>query len=100
MFRVGETLLFDVREGSELHLFTVLGGVIFAIDIFLEIDTILPTLGVQLNTKVAQISAQRKPKASFWAAEVTQKITGEIQMPAFWLDVPKCIEFDIKLTTK
>ena len=63
MFRLDETLLFDIQEGSELHLFTVLCVVFFAIHHFLDFSTILPTLGVQLNTKVAQISAQRKPEA-------------------------------------
>ena len=74
MFRVDETLLFDVREGSELHLFTILCVVLFAIHIFLEFSIILPTLGVQLNTKVAQISDQRRPEASFWASKMIQKI--------------------------
>ena len=100
MFRQDETLLLDAREGSELHLFTVLCVVLFAIHIFLEFSTILPTLGVQLNTKAPQISAQRRPEPLFWSSKMTQKTTGETQMRAFWLDPLKCIEFDIKLTTK
>ena len=100
MFRLDETLVFDVQEGSELHLFTVLCVVFFAIHVFLDFSTSLPTLGVQLNTRVAQISAQWMPEASLWASKMTQKITGETQMRAFWLDPLKCMEFDIKLTTK
>ena len=100
MFRVDETLLFDVRERSELHPFTILCVALFAIDIFLQFSTILPTLGVQLNTKVPQSSAQRRPEASFWAAKMIQKTTGGIQMHAFWLDPLQCIQFDIKLAAK
>ena len=100
MFRLDDTLLFDVQRGSELHLFTILCVVFFAIHIFLDFSTILPTLGVQLNTKVSPISAQRRPEASFWVAKMTQKTTGETQMRAVWLDPLKCMEFDIKLTTK
>ena len=61
MFRADETVFFDVQEASELQLFTVLSVVIFAIDILLEFSTILPTLGVQLNAKVAQLAPKGSP---------------------------------------
>ena len=95
-----ETLLFDVRERSELHLFTIPCVALFAIDVFLQFSTILPTLGVQLNTNVVEICAQRRPEASFWASEMTQKIVGETQIRASWLDPPECIKLDIKFINK
>ena len=99
-FHHHETLLFDIQEGSGLHLFTVLFVVILFIDTFLEFSTTLSTLGGHLSTKVTQICVQRKPEASFGVAKMSQKIPGEIQMRGFWLDLPKYIKFDIKLTDK
>ena len=55
MFRLHETLLFDVYEGIELYSLRIISWVLFSIDTFLQVYNIFQTFGGQLSTKVAQM---------------------------------------------
>ena len=72
-FRVHERSLFDIQEGPEVHFFDVISLVVYFIGTFVQLLTILSTLGVQMSTEEKPKWSTRSPKAPFWAPKMTQK---------------------------